>query len=499
MKRCSIIVYAITLLTGLFYIFTFQKPINAAPVQNLKDSMSTSRLSFFARIGAGTVAGDSLIKIATNGNPSKTTSNVFSGDTLAIGISNGGSTIYTVKDIGNTVTIEVGSTLAANNSWVGSYLIATSSAVHTVSFSPMSTVAQGVWQVLIRATNRTGESSNDGIPDQMGFDLGSTTPTSGASGLGTRLKAADVTCPWTGVASVGTTVTLTSADGIGVGATGSYHVISCALPAGTNNPVGTGVTGVITIGRPLASGSQLINPAPALLHTEGQAGVSPNNTDIYNIIVRHTDSSGNIITADTTIGKIAVVESVRVSAIVDPTITFYIDNVGTSAAGVPRCGTAIGAGAPNTTATSVSFGSITLDGANNLAQRFSCTTNAKSGYTIQVYENGPLKNLNTDTTIPDTNCDGACSVTTASAWTTFSDSEFGYSLEAISGSPVAFSNANGYKAFGVGSANAQTIMSRAATPLATDQGYICYRVTASNFQEAGSYENNITFLATATF
>jgi hypothetical protein len=138
-----------------------------------------------------------------------------------------------------------------------------------------------------------------------------------------------------------------------------------------------------------------------------------------------------------------------------------------------------------------------------LAQRFSCTTNAKNGYVVQVYENSQLS-TSLGTTIPDTNCDGACSVTTQDEWDTdtgATNSEFGYSLESISSSPVAFEHSNTFdaKPFGVGYTNAQTIMSRAVVPSSTDQGYICYRITASNYQEAGTYQNAINFVATATF
>jgi hypothetical protein len=42
-------------------------------------------------------------------------------------------------------------------------------------------------------------------------------------------------------------------------------------------------------------------------------------------------------------------------------------------------------------------------------------------------------------------------------------------------------------------------MSYSSTPTTEDRGYICYRITASNFQEAGTYQNQINFIATATF
>jgi hypothetical protein len=470
--------------------------VNSTPAQNVSDKMSNSQLSFFGRLAVGTSTNDYIAKIVANGSaPSKSTANIFVGDTLAIGnTSTGGSDKYVVKDIGNTVSIELTSPLVANNAWSTGYMIATRSAVHTIYFTPQSSVPGGIWQFLIKASNRTGENSMDGIPDQGGFDLGATTPSSGANGLGTRLKSTDVTCPF-GTAGVGTTVVLSS--GVGVGATGAYHVISCTLAAGANNGVGTSVN--VTIGGSLTTGSQIINPAPASNHTEGRAD---NTADAYTFFIRHLYNDGTLIDADTTAGKIAVIESVRVSATVDPTITFYIDNTGVASG--TKCGSPLSAGAVNTTATAVNFGPLNLSAFNDVAQRITCTTNAKNGYVVQVYEDGPLTNVNnilgTGATIPNANCDGGCSYTTAAAWTTDkTNSEFGYTLEAIGSAPIKFSNANGYKAFGVGNGNAQSIMERTSIPTGNDQAYICYRVTASNFQEAGNYENSITFLATATF
>jgi len=477
-----IILILITTFIGYAKINT----LRSAPVTELKDILSTAQLSYFGRLAAGNAAGDSLITINVVGgtNPSNSTDNLFIGDTIAIADSaDGGSDLYIISDIGNTANISLSTGIGANNISNGNYVIATRSATHTVSFKPQTSVAGGDWQVLIKATGRSGETANDGMPDQGGFDLGA-------------LVDGDITCPWGGTASVGTTTIITS--GVGLGSTGPYHIITCALDTGITNPIND--TGTITIG----GTHKLINPAPGLSHVSGRAD---SGADTYTIIVRHLDSDGaTIINGDTTIGKIAVVENVRVTAVIDPTITFYIDSIGTSTPNMTRCGTTLGSQANQTTPTSVAFGTLSLGSFNTLAQRFSCTTNAKNGYIVQVYENSPLTNFNTGTTIPDTDCDddAVCSTSTSNDWDTdvgTNRSEFGYSLESISSSGVAFEHTNVFKAkpFGVGSANAQTIMSRATTPSTIDQAYICYRITANNYQEAGTYQNSINFVATATF
>lgn len=460
------------------------RPSQAAPISNLKDQLSSAQLSYFGRLDDNNTAGNSIITIKTTAGtaPSNNNYNLFIGDTLAIANLSSGSTQYIVSDVAGTNSISLTTVIDNLNVFDGAYVIATRSAVHTVSFTPPSNEVSGKWQVLLKATSLSGENPADGMPDQGGFDA-----------LG--LQNSDVTCPWGATASVGTTVLITS--GVSVGTTGPYHLITCDLGVGGTNPFGTGVTGTIVIG----GTHKLINPAPALSHTVGQANAS---ADTYSFLVRHTKSDDTVITGETNIGKIALTESVLVTAIIDPTITFYVDAIGTSTPGSTRCGATLSYGASNTTATSVNFGSISLGQFNTLAQRFTCSTNAPNGYVVQIFESNVLTNISIGNTnfIPDTTCDSTCSIDTPGEWdTNVSDSQFGYSLEDINSSPIAFSHNNIFnsKPFGIGFSNARTIMSYASTPATEDRGYICYRITASNFQEAGTYQNQINFIATATF
>jgi hypothetical protein len=485
MKKNTIkLLFPIFVLLPVFFFLIAPKlkQSQGAPVTELSDSLSSAQLSYFARLASGNTALDSIITINLDSgtNPSDSTANLFVGDIISIGNTTGGSNDYTVSDIGNTASIALTAGIGESNVHTGAYIVATRSAIHTISFKPQSSISGGDWQVLIKATGRSDENPADGMPDQGGFDLGT-------------LTEDDVVCPWSGVASIGDTVNITS--GVSVGSTGPYHLITCAL--GGTNPID--VAGEITIG---VGDSMLINPAPALSHTIGKAN---STADTYTIIVRHTDSDGStIIDSDTTLGKIAVTESVRVTAIIDPTITFYVDNIGTSEPGQTLCGVELSSEADQTTASSVAFGALNLSAFNTLAQRFSCTTNAANGYVVQVYENSQLTSAS-GTTIPDTNCDASdCTVSSDTTWEVdigATNSEFGYSLESISSSPVAFEHDGTFEArpFGVGSANAQTIMEKTSTPSSVEQAYICYRITANNYQEAGTYQNYINFVATATF
>lgn len=478
-------------------LFANHSQISSAPVTSLKDQLSSAQLSFFGRLNS---TSGSTIKIKTTGGtaPSIITANLATGDTLIVANS-GVTTVstYIVRDVGDTATVELSTAIGTTTP--NAYIVATRSAIHTVSFTPQSSTGVGeTWQFLIKATNLSGELPMDGMPDQGGFDLGSDVGST-TIGPGTRLKVADVTCPLSGTASIGTTVYISS--GVNIGSTGIYHIIQCS--SSTPTTIGVGIS--MVIGRSLDTGSQIVNPAPALNHTPGQAN---GTADAYTYAIRQLDGSGNII--DTTFGKLAVTESVRVTAIVDPTITFIISNTNSTSVGTTRCGLPIGNGAPNTTATAVNFGPLVLGTYNNLAQSISCTTNSANGYVIQAFENQVMTTIGTTgaggvgLTIPNTNCEGNnCTPTAQRAWTGFNNSGFGYSLEVgtTTGTTasIGITTPGEYKPFGVGFANAQPILSRTNTPAGTDSIYVCYRAVASTTQQAGTYENQVSYIATATF
>lgn len=479
--------------------------VNSESPTSVKDTLSSSQLSYFARSGVGTTFGDSIVKIVVSGGttgPSYTTNNLFENDVVCIGGTSlaNGCTQYTVQDIGNTGYFEVDTGLSAMTGQTSAYIIATRSAQHVISFTPQTNITAGKWQVLLRATSTTPENNQDGMPDQNGFDIGSNVGTQ-TTGPGARLAAGDVTCPWSmTVSGIGTTVGIVAANGT----TYYYHTIVCSLGAGATNPINVG--GTISIGATsVVTGTQIINPAPNRTGSYSSEG----NANVYNFFIRHTDSGGVVIDGDTARGQIAVVESVRVTATVDPSISFVIDNVGTTNSGVgnSRCMGAVPvAASSNVTATQVPFGSLQLATFNDLAQRVGAITNAKNGYVVTVYEDAPLTMIGAATTIPDTVCDAgtACTVSVGNTWATADStpSKFGYSLAAVPAAvpgSIGFSGTNVYKAFGIGSTSAQTIFSNSSTPASWERVYVCYRLTVTTTQSAGNYENKLIYTATATF
>jgi hypothetical protein len=489
MKRKIILTLALFFVITTFFTVFKVKQSNSIPPKSVKDVISNSQFSYYGGVGAGTTAGDSIVKIYNVGPsfPSQTSNNLFVGDTLNIGMG-GSQSIYIVRDVGNTGTVMLNTGISAVAIVSGGAIIATRSAVHTVSFEPQVNATGGIWQFLIKATSTVGESMNDKVPDQNGFDSGA-------------LTAGAVTCPWSGTATVGTTMAISLGS---PAVTSYYHVVQCALPGSGTNPAGTGATGTIVVG----SGTNLlINPSPN--HAPSAEGTA--NT--FTFLVRHLDAGSNLL--DQTVGKIAVVESVRITATVDPSITFTIDSVGVSSVGSSMCGTgtSLSSGAASTTGDMVVFGSLGIGVSNVLAQRLSCVTNGVGGYVVTAYEDAAMRSIGTTSatnvaiTIPDTTCNGGANCTasgTGSTWVTISStqSEFGYTALSTGyavGSSITFTNPNYYRPFGIGNANAQEIMKKISVPSATEYATVCYKITATTYQPASDYESKVTYTATATF
>ena len=484
MKNKYILILPVLLLLISVSAFFKVKSVHSLPVQTMSDSLSTSQYSYYGGLPSGNTPGNSYIRLdLTNSFPSRDANNLFIGDTLAIGVG-GSQNFYIVKDIGSTAIVDLNIGVSSINTVAGSTVIATRSAIHTVTFTPTMTAAGGFWQFLIKiANNGIGESYGDGIPDQTGFDtqrIGST---------------AAIACPPGATASIGATATYTLGS---PAVTSSYQIYQCNLGNGLTNAIGTGISMVIGTGN-----SALINPSPSSGNTEGIASV-------FTYILRQGDSGGLIV--DSTVGKIAVVEAVRITATVDPTLSFSIDNNGATSVGSSACGVGVSlsSGAVNTTGDQVIFGSLAIGTtANKLAQRLTVTTNGVNGYVVTAYEGNPMINIGYTSspgvayTLPDTICDsGPCTNSGGGGtWSIGTTSGFGYSIYTVSSvGNTSFSNGDGtkFRPFGNGSANAKNIL-QYSTFTNGQSAYVCYQIVANAAQPVGDYEGKVIYTATATF
>lgn len=501
----------VNVVTGFIYVVAvflciktiFPARLSSAELTGIKDTLSSSRLSFVGAVATGNSSPSSILILKTSSLPGFATSddnsNLFEGDNLKIGTTNN----YTVIGLTGTTAVGIYSPtggLGANDDDVDDPVIASRSAQHTVTFTPVSTIDSGYFRVRIKATGGSQAQSHDGIPDADGFDF--------RASIGSGTWPGYIDC------NVGTGDTASIAYSGATNCTSGYTCIFCNY-TGTN----TLTQKTITVGT-TATEQQAINPSPS--STSKTAGAA----DTYAFYVDHLDSSFQVV--DSTQGRIAVVESVRVSATVDPTITFTIAAVST---GTTACGVAADV---TTTATSVPFGSVSLASFMDAAQQLSCVTNAAGGYAVTALENDQMNILSgsgpdTATYIADSDCDGGadtCVVgagNTAADWVTdSSNSGFGYSIENTDASKVAFAydatscSGGGYTGdvscgncagaycampfpANIENETALTLFKNTAVPSSTEDIYVCYRLVVSSTQTAGSYANTITYVASATF
>lgn len=463
------------LLVGEIIFFFNPYPLRAASLTSAKDTLETSRLSFHGKNAANLTPGTTIIQMATSGTPSTSTANLFPGDTVVYTIT---TNTYTVDQIIDSDEFSVTSALDGADDDLDDEFVVDRTSHHTISFDTATAISNGAIKIRVKAD---ASGSNDGNPDDDGWDFNS--------------FGNDVTCP-SDVATFYDFVTGTATASGDTGCTAGYHCFECRY-SGPGNPSQSLVIGIGT------TTPELINPSAASGHAEGTA-------DTYSIIFDNLDSSD--VAIDSTTIKVAIIESVRVTATVDPTITFTI--TGVSADSGSYCGITRTASSADSTATAVPFGSLTLGAFNDAQQQLSCITNASGGYAITTMSNDPLSVEGEHSTeLADTDCDAEdCDYDDVGEWSTENDaSGFGYSLQNIDASTVPFQynsslescTGAGYcaQAFPDKSQDdvAFEIMSNSSTPSTTEDAYLCYRIAVSTGQTAGDYENAITYVATATF
>lgn len=464
----------------------FFEATHSANLTGVSVTLSNSRPSFRGALAAGNTEGTSQVFINdTPGDyPSTSSGQLVEGDSVLIG-SGGTMGLHTVTDTTAEDSFTIDSVLAAGNADLGDDVISSQSSLLTVRFTTANAIEGGRFRVLVPAHDNDTTAS-DGIPDEGYFDFGSTAPT--------------VTCP--GNESNYTFVTGTAtASAITIGGT-DYHSFECAYSGtgGVGSAFGSTFDPIII--------DSLINPAPKSDHTLGTA-------DTYQVIVQHLNNSFSV--ADATTVSIGVIEAVKITASVDPLITFRIIGVPSSTS---ACGSTTSV---TTTPVEVPFGTLLIDQFRYAAQALSVSTNAANGYAVTATANdqmgrnggscsgdpGNADATNTDC-IPDATA-ANISHTNPATWSSAADKGFGFSLDDnnTAGATPAFEydtnsgNCSGsecYRQFADTEDGElpQTIFS-ATTPADNHNLMVCYKAIISPVQAAGNYENYVTYTATATF
>lgn len=466
-KKASFFVLVFFLFSiGEIYLLTAPAELESATLTNAKGLITSSRLSFKMALNGNHDSGETYITVKASSDDD--TDHLFPGDSVTIG-STTARTVTTIVDATH-FTIDTGLSAGASDD---DTVYVNQTAVHTISFNTASSVPDGLIRVLIPASTSDANNS-DGVADGDGFDLDSI-DTSGPSD--------DVSC-----ADIGSFDFATDAhNATDAGVTG-YHKFECRYS-------GVGTTDT-TLTMVIGSSNYLINPAPSATHSQGTG-------DGRVITIQHLDANFQVI--DDVDIKEVFIESVRVSATIEPTLNFAIAGLSSGT----HCGEDIDV---TTTAYSVPFGAIsTANAFNDTAQQMTISTNADDGYYLYVYEDDELGLSGANSPlIPDTPCDTSCTHTTSDEWNTATNNGFGYSLENQSGTDATFLYSESSRFFSTKqfpnytegttqhTDSSADIMSNAA-PVSGSSIYVCYRLSVSGTQEAGQYWNTLTYIATPQF
>lgn len=452
----------------------------SASLTSASVTLSNSRLSFKARLAAGNTVGSSIVTIETTGNAthtSESTAQIRVDDSLTIGTGSA-----TVLDTNPPSSFRITTPLLSGDNTAGTTAYSAQVTNLAIRFETATAIANGYFRILVPAA---AADANDGVPDPGFFDYSTGTPTVQCPGDTTGYTFG------TGTAAA-SNITIDSQD---------YHVFTCPY---------TGVGGVgtdFTTGT-LFTVSGLINPAPRETHTLGEA-------NSHTLLIQHLDSGP--VVQDSTAVAVGVIEAVKVTATVDPTIEFSIGGV---AASTSKCGVNTSV---TTTALAVPFGTLSLSNFVNAAQELTVSTNGIDGYVVTAAANDQL-GLNGGACTGDDVTDIGCirdsrgnnttmSHTTIDEWSNTNFKGFGYSLAVGGGAPgnpttpFTYATATGTctgtfcaKQFAdsENTQDAQSIMTH-TTVADGHQIDVCYRIIPAVTNASGEYQNSVTYTATATF
>jgi hypothetical protein len=140
------------------------------------------------------------------------------------------------------------------------------------------------------------------------------------------------------------------------------------------------------------------------------------------------------------------------------------------------------------------FGSLTPNVGSTQTNTVTITTPSGKGYEIMAIANHQLQTISSST-IPTTNCDTSCSISTSGAWTQSNKYGFGFNANG-NGTSSYFTDSTYYRPFADSSQSQQPITFMSENSAVTDHSaLITYKVNISPYQSAGFYENLINLIA----
>lgn len=142
----------------------------------------------------------------------------------------------------------------------------------------------------------------------------------------------------------------------------------------------------------------------------------------------------------------------------------------------------------------LNFGSLVPGIGSTQTNTVTITTPSGKGYEILAIANHPLQTINSST-IPDTNCDSSCSISSSGVWTQSTKYGFGFNATG-NGTSTYFTDNTYYRPFAATSRSEQPIVFMSENFAVKDHvATLTYKINISQYQPEGFYENLINLIA----
>jgi len=144
---------------------------------------------------------------------------------------------------------------------------------------------------------------------------------------------------------------------------------------------------------------------------------------------------------------------------------------------------------------SIDFGSLTVGSPSTDTNTLTVSAGGAGGYQVLALENHVLRS-DQGSNLADTLCDTSlCSESNADPWTSNSVYGFGFNINGDD-TPVDFVDSTYYRQFAdIESAESKQIVMSSSAVTASSVATVTYKVNVNSTQEAGNYENAITYIA----
>lgn len=208
---------------------------------------------------------------------------------------------------------------------------------------------------------------------------------------------------------------------------------------------------------------------------------NPSTPGIYDVDVATSLDEGST--------KVAILAHVVAEVTVDETLTFTVEGMLDSACQAET-------GDIETSATSIPFGAVNANTFVGGCQSLEISTNATNGYVVTVQQDGPLTSVTSDT-IDAGDCDGTCSISAAAAWASATNNGFGYTVYDLVNSDGV--GTTGYRVLGTIGEDVPANVMTSAGVVDGSSVEVFFRISVAGDQPAGTYANEIVYVATPTY